>query len=82
MQENPQMKIEVGGHTDNVGSKDHNVSLSKNRAKSVFDYLVKKGINPNRMTHAGYGFDKPVEKNDTPEGRALNRRTEFTIIGF
>ena len=82
MQQNPQMKVEISGHTDNVGTKEHNALLSKNRAKAVFDYLVKKGINSNRMTHAGYGFDKPVSSNDTPEGRAANRRTEFTIIGF
>jgi outer membrane protein OmpA-like peptidoglycan-associated protein len=82
MKQNPQMRIEIGGHTDNVGSKEHNATLSKNRAKAVFDYLVNKGIDPKRMTHTGYGLEKPVSTNDTPEGRALNRRTEFTIIGF
>ncbi len=82
MKQNPQMKVEISGHTDNIGSKEHNATLSKNRAKAVFDYLVSKGIDSNRMTHAGYGFDKPISTNDTPEGRALNRRTEFTIIGF
>ncbi|MDR1459318.1 MAG: OmpA family protein [Bacteroidales bacterium] len=82
MQQNPQMKIEISGHTDNVGSREYNATLSKSRAEAVFDYLVDKGIDANRMTSAGYGFDKPVADNDTPEGRALNRRTEFTIIGF
>ncbi|MDR1182199.1 MAG: OmpA family protein [Bacteroidales bacterium] len=82
MQQNPQMNIEISGHTDNVGSKEYNAALSKNRAEAVFDYLIDKGIDANRMTSAGYGFDKPVSDNDTPEGRALNRRTEFTIIGF
>ena len=82
MQQNLKMKIEIGGHTDNTGNKEHNAVLSKNRAKSVFDYLVSKGIDSERMTYAGYGSDKPVETNDTPEGRALNRRTEFKIIGF
>ncbi|MDR2408995.1 MAG: OmpA family protein [Bacteroidales bacterium] len=82
MQQNPQMKVEISGHTDNVGNREHNAVLSQNRAKEVFGYLVNKGINADRMNYAGYGFDKPVSNNDTPEGRALNRRTEFTIIGF
>jgi outer membrane protein OmpA-like peptidoglycan-associated protein len=82
MQQNSQLKIELSGHTDNVGSREYNATLSRNRAKAVFDYLVDKGINADRMTYAGYGFDRPVSDNDTPEGRALNRRTEFTIIGF
>ena len=82
MQQNPQIKVEISGHTDNVGNKEHNAVLSKNRAKSVFDYLVNKGIDSDRMIYAGYGFDNPVTTNDTPEGRALNRRTEFKIIGF
>ena len=82
MQQNPQMKVEISGHTDNVGSKEHNTILSKNRAKAVFDYLVNKGIDSNRMTYLGYGSDKPISTNDTPEGRASNRRTEFVIVGF
>lgn len=82
MQQNPNMKIEIGGHTDNVGNKEHNAALSKNRAKSVYDYLVSKKIDAQRLTYQGYGFDKPIASNDTEDGRALNRRTEFTIIGF
>jgi outer membrane protein OmpA-like peptidoglycan-associated protein len=82
MQQNLQMNIEISGHTDNVGNREYNAALSKDRAEAVFDYLVEKGVDANRMTYAGYGFDKPVSNNDTPEGRALNRRTEFTIIGF
>ena len=82
MQQNPKMKIEVGGHTDNIGNKEHNLALSQNRAKSVYDFLVNKGIDAGRMTYQGYGFDKPIAPNDTEEGRALNRRTEFTITGF
>ena len=82
MKQNPQMKVEISGHTDNVGNREHNATLSKNRAKAVFNYMVNKGIDSGRMTYAGYGFDKPISTNDTPEGRALNRRTEFTIIGF
>jgi outer membrane protein OmpA-like peptidoglycan-associated protein len=82
MQQNPRMKVEISGHTDNIGNKEHNATLSNNRARSVFDYLVHQGIAAERMTYKGYGFDKPVASNDTEEGRALNRRTEFTIIGF
>lgn len=82
MQQNPKMKIEIGGHTDNVGSKEHNLTLSKNRAKAVYDYLTNKGIDAQRMSYQGYGLDKPIAPNDTEEGRTLNRRTEFTIVGF
>ena len=78
----PNMKIEISGHTDNKGSADYNRKLSQSRAKSVLDYLVKKGISPDRMTFAGYGFDRPLSPNDTEEGRQLNRRTEFEIKGF
>ena len=82
MQQNPKMKIEVGGHTDNVGNKEHNLTLSQNRAKAVFDFLVEKGVSAERMSYQGYGLEKPIATNDTEEGRALNRRTEFTIVGF
>jgi len=78
----PNMKIEISGHTDNKGSADYNRKLSQSRAKSVLDYLVKKGISPDRMTFAGYGFDRPLSPNETEEGRQLNRRTEFEIKGF
>ena len=82
LQHNSQMRIEIGGHTDNVGSEEHNLILSEKRAKAVFDYLISKGIREDRMRHAGYGYSKPIAPNDTEEGRAMNRRTEFTIIGF
>lgn len=78
----PKMKIEISGHTDNKGSADYNKKLSESRAKSVLDYLVKKGISPDRMTAAGYGFDRSLAPNDNEEGRQLNRRTEFEIKGF
>ncbi len=78
----PSMKIEISGHTDNKGSADYNRKLSESRAKSVLDYLVKKGISPDRMSFAGYGFERPLSANDTEEGRQLNRRTEFEIKGF
>ena len=82
LKDNPNMKIEIAGHTDNIGSREHNLTLSENRAKAVCDYLVSKGISRGRLTYKGYGFDKPIGTNDTEEGRALNRRTEFTITGF
>jgi outer membrane protein OmpA-like peptidoglycan-associated protein len=82
MLEYPTMKIEISGHTDNKGSGDYNKKLSQSRAKSVVDYLVKKGISPDRMTSAGYGFDRPMAPNDTEGGRQLNRRTEFEIKAF
>ena len=78
----PSMKIEISGHTDNKGSAEYNRKLSESRAKSVQEYLVKKGISPERMTFAGYGFDRPLAPNDTDEGRQLNRRTEFEIKAF
>lgn len=82
LNENPEMKIEIGGHTDNVGSKDYNQKLSENRAKSVFEYLIQKGITKERLSYKGYNFEQPVTTNDTPEGRAQNRRTEFKVIGL
>jgi len=80
--EYPTMKIELSGHTDNKGSSDYNKKLSQSRAKAVLDYLVKKGISPDRMTFAGYGFDSPMAPNDSDAGRQLNRRTEFEIKAF
>jgi len=82
MLEYPSMKIEISGHTDNKGSGDYNKKLSQTRAKAVLDFLVKKGISPDRMTSAGYGFDRPMAPNDTEAGRQLNRRTEFEIKAF
>ncbi len=76
----PTLKIEISGHTDNIGSASYNKTLSENRAKSVVDWLVSKGIKSDRLTYIGYGFDKPIATNDTEEGRQMNRRTEFKII--
>ena len=82
MNENPAMKIEIGGHTDNVGSKSYNQTLSENRAKSVYQYLIDHQIDANRLSYKGYNFEVPVSTNETPEGRAMNRRTEFKVIGL
>lgn len=81
MKSNPKLRVEIGGHTDNQGSREHNLTLSRNRAKAVYDYLVSQGVKADRMRYKGYGFEQPVAENDTPEGRSLNRRTEFKIMG-
>ena len=80
LQSNPSVKVEIGGHTDNVGSSAYNKGLSEKRAQAVVNYLVSNGIDGSRMVAKGYGFDKPVQSNDTEEGRASNRRTELKII--
>ena len=77
---NPEMKVELSGHTDNKGTAAYNKTLSMQRAQVVMNYLMKKGIKKSRMKAVGYGFDRPIDTNDTDEGRAHNRRTEFTII--
>ena len=76
---NPTMKIEIGGHTDSDGDKKRNLTLSENRAKSVYNYLIKNGIDATRLTYKGYGDTKPVVPNDSPEHKKMNRRTEFKI---
>lgn len=76
---NKTLKIELGGHTDNVGDKKQNLTLSQNRAKAVYDYLIAKGITAERLTYIGYGDTKPKVSNDTPENRSKNRRTEFKV---
>lgn len=76
---NKAVNVEIGGHTDNVGSSESNKTLSSNRANSVRDYLIEKGIAGTRITAVGYGDTKPVASNDTEKGRAQNRRTEFVI---
>ena len=73
-------RIELGGHTDNVGTAKSNLILSEARANTVRNYLLSKGIDPNRVTAKGYGFSVPVETNKTEEGRAHNRRTEVKIL--
>ena len=73
-------RIEVKGHTDNVGSEDFNMNLSRERAEAVVDYLVSKGVDRNKLTYSYYGMSRPLSDNDTEEGRAMNRRVEFTIL--
>ncbi len=76
---NPQVNIEIGGHTDNVGSVEDNLLLSENRANSVRTFLLNAGVPQDRVTAKGYGESVPVSDNETSEGRAKNRRTEFKI---
>jgi len=82
MIENETLEIELSGHTDNIGSKQYNQKLSEARAKAVADYLIKNGIDSKRIKTVGYGFDKPIASNSTPEGRQRNRRTEMKILGI
>jgi outer membrane protein OmpA-like peptidoglycan-associated protein len=76
----PTLKIEISGHTDNIGTATYNQKLSEDRAKSVVDYLLGKGIQGARLKFMGYGFTRPVAPNTTEEGRQLNRRTEFEVL--
>jgi outer membrane protein OmpA-like peptidoglycan-associated protein/tetratricopeptide (TPR) repeat protein len=77
---NKTVRIQITGHTDNVGSNTYNQNLSQRRAESVKDYLLSKGINENRMLSVGMGDKEPIKPNDTPENRALNRRITITIL--
>lgn len=78
----PQMKIEIGGHTDGKGSDAYNQRLSESRAKAVADYLILKGVNEKRLRYKGYGKAFPIDTNETEEGRANNRRVEFKILSM
>jgi len=80
MNDNPSVKIQIGGHTDNVGKPADNLALSNNRAKSVVTYLISKGIPATRLSAKGFGETQPVADNKTEEGKALNRRTEMKVI--
>lgn len=73
----PAIEVEIQGHTDNVGNRDNNLALSQKRAESVKNWLVSKGIAESRLSTKGYGPDKPIATNDTPEGKKRNRRIEF-----
>jgi len=81
LKNSPTLRIQISGHTDNRGSAEYNQNLSENRAKAVVDYLIEKGIDKKRLEYKGYGFVRPIADNNTDEGRQLNRRTEFEILG-
>jgi outer membrane protein OmpA-like peptidoglycan-associated protein len=82
LKENPGMKIQIAGYTDNVGSDQANQVLSGNRAAAVVKYLSSKGIEAGRLSSKGFGEADPVASNDTEEGRAQNRRTVFKVISL
>lgn len=82
LNENPRMKIEIAGHTDDRGSEEYNEKLSNARAKSVVDYLIKRGVSEYRLRYRGYGKSRPIESNKTEAGRAKNRRVEFKILSL
>ena len=73
LQTNGKIRIEISGHTDNAGTAVYNLTLSKNRAKAVYDYLVEYGISAGRLSYEGYGLTKPIDTNETEQGRANNR---------
>ena len=80
MKENPTLRIQISGHTDNSGKAADNQGLSENRAKAVTNYLVARGIAAARLSYKGFGDTQPIADNATPEGRAKNRRTELNVI--
>jgi outer membrane protein OmpA-like peptidoglycan-associated protein/opacity protein-like surface antigen len=77
---NPDIKVEVQGHTDNIGSESYNQTLSLERAETVRNFLISKGISANRLMAKGYGESNPISDNSSPQGRELNRRIEFKVI--
>lgn len=80
--DNPTIKVEISGHTDNTGKEPENLKLSNARAKAVVDFLISKNIAASRLTYKGYGSSKPIADNKTETGKAMNRRTECKIIGL
>ncbi|ERS83871.1 OmpA family protein [Halomonas sp. PBN3] len=74
---NPEVRVTIAGHTDSIGSNEYNLGLSERRAESVRDYLVSQGVADGRMRTVGYGEERPVATNETDEGRAMNRRVEI-----
>ena len=80
LQENPAIRVEISGHTDNAGTPAYNLQLSQKRAQSVADHLTAHGIVASRLLQKGYGADKPLKPNDTEENRQINRRIEFRVV--
>ena len=80
LKNNASVIIEISGHTDNNGTEAHNKSLSLNRAKTVADFLINKGVEKERVTYVGYGSAKPIADNSTEYGKSQNRRVEFQIL--
>jgi len=82
LKENPDIHLEIQGHTDNTGTYVHNLTLSENRAKAVYKFLINKNISAKRLTYKGFADKKPIADNNTKQGRALNRRTAFKICSL
>ncbi len=80
LNDNPTVKIEISGHTDNSGQENYNKQLSEKRAKAVYQYIINRNIDSSRVSYVGYGSSKPIATNSTVEGKALNRRTEMKIV--
>ena len=80
LETNPDLKIQINGHTDNVGSEEDNLTLSNDRAKAVYDFLIENKIEANRLKFKGFGESMPIDSNETEAGRKNNRRTEFEVI--
>ena len=75
-----EIRLSIEGHTDNTGKSADNLTLSENRARAVYDKLIEMGCNKNQISTKGYGMNKPIDTNETAEGRAKNRRVEFVSI--
>ncbi|HLZ85713.1 MAG TPA: DUF5723 family protein, partial [Puia sp.] len=82
LNEDSTLRLRIEGHTDSEGTDQRNQKLSDRRARAVYNYLVFKGISPQRMDYAGFGSKKPLAPNDTPEGMAVNRRTEMILMNY
>jgi OmpA-OmpF porin, OOP family len=80
LKQNSTVEVEIAGHTDNKGSDDYNTNLSQGRSQAVVDYIISQGIESFRLTAHGYGESKPIDSNDSDDGRANNRRVEFTVV--
>ena len=79
MKQYGKMRLEIHGHTDNVGEDEYNMKLSERRASAVVNYLIQNGISSSRLEYKGFGSSKPIASNDTEEGRQENRRVEVYI---
>jgi outer membrane protein OmpA-like peptidoglycan-associated protein len=80
--DDPNLKLSIEGHTDNVGKDEYNQSLSENRAASVKEYLVKRGIDESRLTAQGFGETQPIADNNTAAGKAKNRRVVMNVTYY
>ncbi|MCX7769169.1 MAG: OmpA family protein, partial [Flavobacteriales bacterium] len=80
LKEHPDLRVAIHGHTDNIGNDADNLILSRQRARAVYEALLEQGIDPGRLSYDGFGESRPIANNDTAEGRAKNRRTEFVIL--